>query len=376
MASSGTVTPTSETSDSFVMVHSETVQPRSNNTATRAGAGAGAGAPLQLSLQTLSALDATTSPARVPVELAPKQSSSKKAAASSSSSSKARKGNASSPAAMALSVEQALLNQQLIASQSPAPPGADLMSEPPHSPSSVASSTAASSLFSLLSAMSSNGTSAGTGVHSYKAPSIMSTRPLLPDGKYRPGRTISRRGQRYENAQFLLQGRVDAVDLKYLDAPTPTQFEWLLQDEQRLQHWLDFVAQPEEAQLRALRPAQLSDHSSKATNSTIPPTSDPVKCFNRIDRRVREMLHKTNVPKGALDHMERELRDSFAVSPSPVLVWALESSHARLLAHALCQFYGLQSRSEDVDGTRKTFIENPHDCFVHPRRMLSEVLSL
>lgn len=159
-------------------------------------------------------------------------------------------------------------------------------------PSSIASSTS-SYFFAALEKH--NAGNKLTSSASSRPSSIMSFE--APPAKYRPGRTISRRAQRLANLCFLLDGEVDEKDFTYLEAPQQTQFAWLLEDEQRLQKWLDFVSQPEEKQKQILFGKEKDTSSKVPPTVHIFPTADSSQCYLRIERRVREMLRKANIPK-------------------------------------------------------------------------------
>eukprot|EP01137_Pigoraptor_chileana_P030825 Opistho-2@17827 len=197
------------------------------------------------------------------------------------------------------------------------------------------------------------------------------------NSRLNPGFEGSRRYRRWENLCFLLDnaGEIDEYKDVILPNKSRSYFASLFEDEAKLKTWLSFLEASEEAQLSI---AAIGTHSKKA----VPKESDfcmepssPADCFGRIERHIRDALRCTNVPKGLLEYMEKELVDAFMTSSQFVLVWMLGSSYDRLLAHGLCQYYSLVSRSEDTDQGRQTIIENPNDFFTVPEAPLCAFLA-
>lgn len=73
-----------------------------------------------------------------------------------------------------------------------------------------------------------------------------------------------------------------------------------------------------------------------------------------MDGRLRQLLGRSQLPKGKIDWAEAELTAFFNADPDGVWLACLESSYDRLLTHAVAQWLGLKSESLPLDAGGKT----------------------
>lgn len=208
---------------------------------------------------------------------------------------------------------------------------------------------------------------------------------------------------RLANLAFLLEqaadkdadesGQVDFVDLV---SSRTSVFAELLEYEEKMSMWNDFVDSSEEEQVRILEKASgrkkrsdsEGDDFVKVDSSDICEGGIIDQCklrltvsgqeldmnmddkhsassesagarFRRISHNLRAFLRKRQFPHGELLGIEKELVSFFSDDPSSIYVAQLSDSFRRLLLHAVSQYLDLRAASFDVKGgIRQTQVEN------------------
>lgn len=176
-----------------------------------------------------------------------------------------------------------------------------------------------------------------------------------------------------------------------------SSFSLLINNPELLNMWYRFTKASETAQAAYLRKIdqKTSHKSNKPTNIRGPPTAD--QCFQRIERSIRKLLKKSNIPYGLVSHLEnsviqflmseneydfcdisskQESDDEFDFcEPRPaeksLLVFDTKDAFARMIGHALCQYYGLTSKSEGEGEERvlKAYRKKGEHYYPPPTRM-------
>jgi len=85
---------------------------------------------------------------------------------------------------------------------------------------------------------------------------------------------------------------------------------------------------------------------------------EPEEAFLKIGSNLRQAL-KHQLPLGMLQGIEERLHDTFSTNPNTEYVVEDLSSFERLLLHATCAYYALNSYSFDFGGRRMVRVENP-----------------
>jgi len=85
---------------------------------------------------------------------------------------------------------------------------------------------------------------------------------------------------------------------------------------------------------------------------------EPEEAFLKIGSNLRQAL-KHQLPLGMLEGIEERLHDTFSTNPNTEYVVEDLSSFERLLLHATCAYYALNSHSFDFGGRRMVRVENP-----------------
>ncbi|BFZ16801.1 hypothetical protein BsWGS_19840 [Bradybaena similaris] len=211
-----------------------------------------------------------------------------------------------------------------------------------------------------------------------------------------------RRSRRLDNLKYLvnLQEKDDelvANDPSSTFEPSCSLFEELFDNPDKMEMWNSFVESSEEEQWKILNYRGLHDikeDSEEEAEAEAPaqtaednwvmildersdhPAFSPKECYSRVDRNLRALLKRRQLPMGMLANLEREIVTFFHDYPASVYISNVSSSFERMLLHALCQYLNLRSHSFDDNGSRKTQVENKHLQFRPPILLLTEYLQL
>lgn len=166
-------------------------------------------------------------------------------------------------------------------------------------------------------------------------------------------------------------------DLSDLLPDSASSFAQLFQDPEAMETWRAFVAASEEEQSRILAGESEKEAGNRLGGGTnLPHCSyaafSAEAAFGRMDGRLRQLLTRSQVPKGKLEWREEELRDFFTDEKDGVWLGEVESSYDRLLTHAVAQWLGLRSHSLPLalSEQRQTEVENPRPYFIPPSELL------
>jgi len=88
----------------------------------------------------------------------------------------------------------------------------------------------------------------------------------------------------------------------------------------------------------------------------------PIHLFKNVDKKARPFL-KRHPEYEFLNEVERIAINYIIQENKKPVTLVLDDPLHRLLAHAVCQFYGLNSKSEDTNDLRITIIEKPKKYF-------------
>ncbi|CAG5118968.1 unnamed protein product [Candidula unifasciata] len=212
-----------------------------------------------------------------------------------------------------------------------------------------------------------------------------------------------RRSRRLDNLKYLinLQEKDDelvANDPSSTFEPSCSLFEALFDNPDKMEMWNSFVESSEEEQWKILNYRGLHDikedseegeagaevSAQTAEDSWVMildersdhPAFSPKECYSRVDRNLRALLKRRQLPMGMLANLEREIVTFFHDFPASVYISNVSNSFERMLLHALCQYLNLRSHSFNDDGSRKTQVENKHSQFRPPILLLTEYLQL
>eukprot|EP00053_Salpingoeca_punica_P027524 m.24938 g.24938 ORF g.24938 m.24938 type:complete len:277 (-) comp9659_c0_seq6:152-982(-) len=146
-------------------------------------------------------------------------------------------------------------------------------------------------------------------------------------------------------------------------------FSTLHSDGSKLHTWEQFLAKsaPEqEAILGCLH---------RTSSSVAHHERTPLQRYAAIDRSIRVVLRKSNLPVITLAALEDDLMTYFCEDSQAVYICTLDSFR-RLLLHGLCQFLGLHSESDTVQGERVTTVKLAEGArtFSRPDTLLSTLL--
>ncbi|XP_071116891.1 R3H domain-containing protein 4-like [Haliotis cracherodii] len=204
-------------------------------------------------------------------------------------------------------------------------------------------------------------------------------------------KTGAKQARRTENFRQLLtlaeKDELGELQLDNMFEPSTSAFEKLFSEREKMKIWNDFVNRSEEEQETILHPV---GSQTGITTSTVEKLDDsweeiPDKraahpaftaeeCYRKVDRKLKDLLKRRQLPMGMLENLEEEIVSFFKEWPSSVFVARLASSYERMLIHALCQFLDLRSQSYDENGERRTQVENKHNTFLPPSPLLSQYL--
>ncbi|GFR91582.1 R3H domain-containing protein 4-like [Elysia marginata] len=216
-----------------------------------------------------------------------------------------------------------------------------------------------------------------------------------------------RRARRVDNLKYLLNLEEKDEDMALNDPmasvePSSSLFETLLNNPDKMEMWNRFVESSEEEQRKVLNYRGLHDikeefeeeeedekvaeHEGGSPRNSEDvwvmildkrsdhPAYSPKKCYERVDRNLRALLKRRQLPLGMLANLEREIVTFFHEFPTSVFLSDISNSYERMLLHALCQYLNLRSQSYDDHGSRKTQVENLFPGFRPPSLLLTEYL--
>ncbi|CAD6196678.1 unnamed protein product [Caenorhabditis auriculariae] len=154
--------------------------------------------------------------------------------------------------------------------------------------------------------------------------------------------------------------------------------------------WNEFIAKDEQEQLEILENAVSNANSEEKGWCVVGGKPTPSKntpdarkhhpaysgkaCFERLDKKSKQILLSRKVNWALVDHLERELRSLFCSPGSPgdeeiVYVGHYPAASDRALAHTVAQYLWLTSQSVTIPGTldRLTEFRNSRSFFIPPR---------
>jgi len=174
------------------------------------------------------------------------------------------------------------------------------------------------------------------------------------------GRPGSKRFQRYLNRSFLLDqsNDVEFDDFSIL-MNTKTVFTDLHQNSETLSKWEEFIEVTEEKQEQLL--IGLSIDVSKFVQQKITHRREfiqnmsPEASFNAIDKKLRRVLHNYGNSQMLAD-LDSELVQYITTGEFGSLVFTFSESYQRMLCHGICQFYSLNSQSQDMASGKRIVI--------------------
>lgn len=152
----------------------------------------------------------------------------------------------------------------------------------------------------------------------------------------------------------------------------------LLHDDSSMRAWESFVSCSPEEQSLIVRFAGLHIHGAASDHGALDlGVGSPARCYLRIDRSIRLAMRRRHVPLGLVEYLEAQIVESFTADAETVMLTELPDSYSRMLQHGICQYMGLKSASDDVDGVRVTTITHPDPAlgFSLPSVLLSAILS-
>lgn len=185
-----------------------------------------------------------------------------------------------------------------------------------------------------------------------------------------------RKYRRWENQCFLkalakkLQDS-DGGPIREPLAPTSTSaLTELFSDPDAMRTWLEFQTQDLAAQEKLLRQHERPSGGEKDRDAA----QAPEQRFLLIDRHIRKVLRRSNLPLGRMEELEEEVLCAFEQDPSARLTKDCENGFERLLLHGIAQYMHLTSESHTVRGQRVTTVRNTKDTFERPALTLTQFL--
>jgi len=178
------------------------------------------------------------------------------------------------------------------------------------------------------------------------------------DSSGRPG---SKRFQRYMNRSFLLEqsNEVEFDDFSIV-MTSKTAFTDLHQNSETLRQWEEFIEVTEEKQQQLL--VGLSIDVSNYVQQKITQRQEflknmsAVERFNAIDRKLRRVLQIYGNSQ-ILAELDSELLQYIATGEFGSLMYTFSEPYQRMLCHGIiCQFYALNSQSQDMASGKRTVI--------------------
>jgi len=193
--------------------------------------------------------------------------------------------------------------------------------------------------------------------------------------------------RRVENARLLAQF-VDPSDIRYdcsdLIDDTVSAFARLMQNEEAMKVWNEFIEKDEKEQEAFLReldqefPNECSDFFMVESDEkrACHPAYSAKTCFQNMDTKFKTALSKkSGVRLEMIDELETTFRKFFASNPHGIWTDRIISERKRFYLDAVAQFLMLQSRSQE-NSTRglMTEVYNPKKKFEPPNESLHSYL--
>ncbi|GAV07610.1 hypothetical protein RvY_17426 [Ramazzottius varieornatus] len=205
----------------------------------------------------------------------------------------------------------------------------------------------------------------------------------LDAGPSRSGRMGVRKWRRYQNNVGLLSGITEEDNpeqsfAQEIAEESSSAFSELFEDPRKMQIWERFTRMSEESQHRFLMAfANDFDRASRNSNDDSGKMS-PEQCYKRIDGQLRRLIAHRSPPVDIIQPMEEELVDFFGVAPEDDLELDVEKPdvYYRMIFHAVCQYFGLLSKSVKQRETCRTQVKkrSRNSTFQEPPQRLSTYL--
>ncbi|OQV13097.1 hypothetical protein BV898_12638 [Hypsibius exemplaris] len=201
-------------------------------------------------------------------------------------------------------------------------------------------------------------------------------------GKQRMGH---RKWRRYQNNIGLLSGIEEESDPDFLTTSlardiaeeNTSAFSELFSNPSKMEIWEKFVRMSEGQQRKILlQVAEDFDRACHGLHDDEEATSADA-CFRRIDRQLRHLIAHRSPPVDIIEPMEQEIVGFFEEKPSDVLDVEKNDTYYRMIFHAVCQYFGLKSKSVKSRSTCRTEVRNRSKTgtFAEPPLRLSAYLS-
>ncbi|KAK6638183.1 hypothetical protein RUM44_008611 [Polyplax serrata] len=171
--------------------------------------------------------------------------------------------------------------------------------------------------------------------------------------------------RRYNNVNQLLtlteEDELQEVTIDDFIVNTKSAFAKVMEDDESLQKWNEFISNSEERQRELLETSNnMKNHSNR-----------PV-----INKRLRSLLRKKNLPLGMLHYLEQELISFFSAEPTKIYISPALSSFERLLLHSISNYHRLASLSflSEPEKVKLVRVKNPRNEFPFPSLLLMQYL--
>ncbi|KAL0272551.1 UNVERIFIED_CONTAM: hypothetical protein PYX00_005479 [Menopon gallinae] len=178
-----------------------------------------------------------------------------------------------------------------------------------------------------------------------------------------------KKSRRYQNVNQLItlaeEDEIQEVTIDDFVGSTKTPFSILLEDENSLEKWDEFVCSSEEKQQQVI-------NEGKEKKCNLSKQSDSPE----INATLRRLLRRKSFPTGILQYLEEELVSFFSAMPTKTYISRELSSFERLLLHSLSEYHRLISVSFDSDPEqiRLVRVRNPRKEFPSPPLLLVQYL--
>ncbi|ELU07487.1 hypothetical protein CAPTEDRAFT_224815 [Capitella teleta] len=224
-----------------------------------------------------------------------------------------------------------------------------------------------------------------------RSPRKTKRRNIVPRDERRRSKGAQQR-RREENLQSLMSEKdLDDEELDFFNIREPnfSAFAALFFEQEKMMVWNDFMNRTEEDQHEILNGMkELADDSESGSDfeellleaeegdvRSVHPAFTAEEGYMRINRKLRAIIRKRDLPTVTLRRIEDEITDFFTTCPKSVYISQSSNSFTRLLVHTLSQYLNLVSKSfETDDGVRRTQVENKHVNFTPPSTSLADYL--
>lgn len=185
------------------------------------------------------------------------------------------------------------------------------------------------------------------------------------------GRPGSKRFQRHMNKSFLLEQDGVSHEDFYVYPRTRSIFGELMNDDEKLAQWQEFLEITEEQQQNLLvsLSADVSNYLEKE-HSQDELTSDMQ--FKKIDKKLRRLL-KGHLESKILSDLDSQMYQYVSEGNFESLIYSFNEPFHRMICHGVCQFYALHSHSKDIAEDRIVVVSKTKRT-KFPKKTLSEHL--